>query len=565
MGSDTRPILEGGVGGEKRISRRGRISGNLGLLGALVLVALVVAGSPAYLQAPLNPYDGGVQLTLARFTGLELLPYRDLWTLYGPGPPLLGSMVTGLFGRDVLVLRLAYVLLHAALVLSAYFVARLFVSWWQAVLLVLPVASFAFLQNHFHFAMSLALILWGLWLILRVPPQASVPISSYVGASLMGLSFLGRYEFVAFSLVAIGLTTWWLRPRLGRRTTGMLIAGLMPPTLFLAYLLVVVGWERAFLNLIEFPVRFYPRDYCRGLPPIWGPALEALLAPLRGRFWIGADLTLGFGTYAPPIVAGLTVVEGIRRWRSGGVQGLALTILGSLTLFTWLELRARAGGEPHPVWIPMVVAAAGLSHAMKGFGRRAGQIVVVLLGSLFVVVAASSWFPTVLPAWWRWPQNHPVYGFADLDRTFLYDERVWSDVTMVVHRFAQDDEPIFVALHENTGHFANVPLLYWILDRPPGSRFIEFNPCLTDTTQVQHLIVSDLRKTDVVVTTAYFPSPPPPVGSPALTLDSYLRTHFQVVYRGDLVSEDDIRVLIRTGAQAGGAGRGGLAMLAGRG
>lgn len=551
VGSDTEPILEPRDERKKRISRRSRVSGYLGLLGALILLALVGAGSPVFLQAPLNPYDGGLQLTLARFAGLELLPYRDLWTLYGPGPPLVGSLVTDLFGRDVLAFRLAYVLLHGALVIGAYVVARLFVGWWQAVLLILPVASFAFLQNHFHFAMSLAFVLWGLWLILRVPPRASVPISSFFGAALIGLSFLGRYEFVPFSVAAVGLTTWWFRPRLGRRTTGMLIAGLLPPLLFFVYLLAVVGWERAFLNLIEYPVRFYPRESCRGLPPVWGVAFEALSAPLRGRFWTGPDLTLGLGTYGPPIVGGITVIQGIRRWRSGGDEGLALTVLGSLTLFTWLEMRARAGGEPHPVWIPMLVSAAGL---MMVFGRRAGQTLVVLLGSLFVLVAASSWLPAVIPAWGRWPQHHPVYGFADLDRAFLYDKGVWSDVTNVVHRFAQPGEPIFVALHENTGHFANMPLIYWIVDRPPGSRFIEFNPCLTDTTEVQQLIVSDLRKTDVVVTTAYFPNPPPPVGSPALTLDSYLRGHFRVVYQGALLSDDDVRVLVRTSTQPGEAG-----------
>ncbi|MEO7818548.1 MAG: hypothetical protein ABIS18_05315, partial [Actinomycetota bacterium] len=107
------------------------------------------------------------------------------------------------------------------------------------------------------------------------------------------------------------------------------------------------------------------------------------------------------------------------------------------------------------------------------------------------------------------------------------DPALIEPLTKEVQSITAPGEPIFVALNNNSGHYANAPTLYWLLDRPPASRYFEFNPCLTDRNDIQAVIVKDLRDTDVVVTTSFYPARPP-FGVPGTVLDDYLSRHFHM-------------------------------------
>ncbi len=515
-----------------------------GRLGFLVPVALAIIGAPAVLQAPINPYDGGWLLTLSRFTSLSMVPYRDLGTMYGPGPPIYGSILMHIFGRGTLPVRLGFLAVQAALALIVYLLARRFVGRWAAVALSVPIATIAASQSHFHFAWSLLLVLWGIWFVLRSEERherQAKPIA--IGAFLMGMSFWGRYEFVPFAAVLVVLTWWWLRPNLGRGARWVLIAGLTPPTLFGAYLLGVVGLERVWLDLVEFPARFYPRSDCRGLQPAWGAAWEALLAPLRGRIWTDHEVVLSIGTFGPPIVAGVTLALSAVHLRRRQIRGLAMALAGLTVAFLWLEHRARAGAEPEPVWAPMMISLAMLVSLLRS--RWARGLTLGLLSAMIIPTIITSWAPRNLAVWTNWPRYDRLYGFADLDETFLFHRQKWERLTRVVHLYAGPDEPIFVALSINTGHFANMPIFYWVVDRPPGSRYIGFQPCLTDRAPVQREIVRELAGTDVIIQVPYFGNPPPPIARPSTVLDDYFQDRFDTVYEDTVLYENDIAVLLR--------------------
>jgi hypothetical protein len=146
-----------------------------------------------------------------------------------------------------------------------------------------------------------------------------------------------------------------------------------------------------------------------------------------------------------------------------------------------------------------------------------------------------------------------MYGFADTRVGGQFDPGLAARATAEVHRYAKAQEPIFVALHSNSGHFANAPIWYWVVDRHPVSRFFEFDPCLTDTERVQRDIVRDLVRTNVVITTTHYPQHPPLVGSPGQALDSALTREFEKKLvltlpgtPGDFPQQ--VTVLIRRGA-----------------
>jgi hypothetical protein len=541
----------------------GRSGGALGVLGALPPVALAVLGWAPALQAPVDVYDGGLIMTLARFTGWSYLPYRDLWTLYGPGPPALTSVVADLTGAGVGQIRVTHLVVVLVLVGGAYLLLLRFLPWWAAMLLGCVVATVGSPQGHQPFSMSIAFLFWGLWFIDRVSDdRARGALRAVIGAALIGLSFLGRFEFAVVAMLMVLVITWGLRrASLHREARAALVAGLTPPVLFGLYVLLVVGWDRAFLNLLSYPFWSYPLPACRGLPTMWGEAFHALVAPLAGRLWQPSELTFGVGTYVPPLVGGPAAVWGFIAWhRSKSMRPLIGALLGVLTLFIWLEMRTRSSAEPSPVW-PTMLAVAGLllGRLWALRAKAAAGLVAVLAGTLLSPVPFG-WIPERASAWMTFPQWDSRFGFARIEQDgVLFNPEAWGPVRRIVHRYTSPREPVFVALDRNTGHFANVPLLYWYLDRPPASRFIEFNPCLTDTEAVQRAIVEDLSDTKVVVTTNLFPDSPPPFGAPAMSLDSYLEAEYSPVFTAS-VSETPagpfrMSVLLRDRTRTGTDGR----------
>ncbi len=493
----------------------------------------------------MNVFDGGLVLTLGRFTGLTKLPYRDLWTLYGPGPAVYGSVVSRLFGPGLLASRIADLMVLGLLVFAVHALCRRYVPWWWAATFAAGVAT---LGSQYHFTHALVLVLWGIWFIVTAEDLGTTASRRVtLGAFLIGVSFWGRYEFAVIAAALVLVVWWYVRPRLSSSSQRlMLVAGLGPLVLFGVYLLVVVGWDRAYFNLIDYPLRYYAKPYCRGGASVWVPAAEALLIPFRGRAWTPDELTLWAGTFVPPVAGIAVLVASVRRWSARSFATAAMLAMALLTLFVWLDHRPRAGFAPHPNWPTLLICIAMLSSLIAGKKPRAATGLCLVAGVLMVSTICFSWLPDRLRAWRDWPPYHPKYGFAEGEQSGLYDQAVWSELIEVVDRHAHPGEEIFVALTENGSHFANAPLFYWLVDRPPASRFFEFDPCLTDRAIVQRRIVSDLTDTDVLITTTFFPRPrPPALGPPPTVLDAYLRAHFHRVYGGGLPGDQAVFVLVR--------------------
>jgi hypothetical protein len=306
-----------------------------------------------------------------------------------------------------------------------------------------------------------------------------------------------------------------------------------------------VGLERAWLNLIEYPVTAYSHPSCRGLPPVWGPAVGAFGKVVNVRLWTASELTLWVNTYVAPVVALWAVVIGIRARKDRSVRALAAIAVGALCLVLWLEMRARAGGEPHPVWYALVPSLAVIGSELALLRLSVRTWILGVSSALFAATMLLFWVPRTASAWRAWPPYHPRYGFAHVERDAIFDDQVWGDVARIVHRHTRANDPIFVALTLNTGHEANLPIFYWLTDRRPGSRFIEFDPCLTDTAETQRMIVRDIEAVDVVVASPYYHRRRAAVDRPPTVLDDYLTRNFVQVYRASVLYPDDYVVLVR--------------------
>jgi hypothetical protein len=503
----------------------------------------VVAATPAILRDQLSVYDGGLFLTLSRFVSLDHLLYRDLWTLYGPGPPVLGSVVMDLFGPGLGPIRVVTVLIHAVLVAGVFLVARRFSPPWVAAGLSVLVAA---VNYPAHFQQTIALLVWGMWLVLRALDDERRASRRLLAASfLFGMSFWGRFEF---ALVGAGLVVGlWLA---ARRRPGMvsgrlsLLIGLAPTALFLLYLLGVAGWDRAWLNVVDYPFFRYSDEACRGLPPAWGQATRALLAPLRGELWTIRGLVLWSSTFLAPVLGGLCLWAAAKRWKADHpLRAFAVAAAGGLVLILWLEHRPRASLSPNPIVPLMAIAAALLLGALVTRRPKAGRWTAAAVTAVTALVVVASIIPAAPRVWTGWPAYDPRLGWEGGRVEGLYDAAVWADVRQAVQARTAPEEEIFVALTDNSSrHHANAPIFYWVADRPPATRFIEFDPCLTDTEPVQREIVRDLASVDVVVATTFFPDTSRGGSS---VMDDYLDARFEAVYEGDLPGDQRVLVLER--------------------
>jgi hypothetical protein len=512
-------------------------------LGFLAPLATLIVAAPAFLREGLSVYDGGLFLTMSRFIGLDHLVYRDLWTLYGPGPPILGSVVMGLFGPGLGPIRVVLFLVHVAIVAATFLVARRFTGPWMAGALAALVAAVGY---PVHFQQTIALLLWGLWFVLRaVDDDRRAPRRLAIAALLFGLSFWGRFEFVVVGVILV-LGLWIAaRGRVDERSRRrLLLLGLAPPALFLVYLTVFVGWDRAWLNLVEYPFFRYSDAACRGLPGAWPEAARALSAPFRGHLWTTGGLVLWTATFVAPILGVLCLVVLVRGRRElDRLRGFAIAAAGALVLILWLEHRPRASLSPNPVIPLMVVAAAVLLGALAARRPRAGRWTGGAVAFVILLTVVTSTLPAAGRVWTDWPPYDRLLGWEGGRVEGLYDERVWSEVVSTVRSRTEPGEEIFVALTDNRFRtYANAPIFYWFADRPPASRFIEFDPCLTDTASVQREIVGDLAAVDVVIVTTFFPDP---IREGPAILDGYLSAEFAPVYSGELPGDQAVTVLER--------------------
>jgi len=188
----------------------------------------------------------------------------------------------------------------------------------------------------------------------------------------------------------------------------------------------------------------------------------------------------------------------------------------------------RQGQYPTPTIALALVSLALLSFIWAmwrpKFSRRLAACTAVFLG--FGVVPA--FMPGAVASWKSWPPYHPIVGFGKRDANTLLNADLYERMASDVNTVSRPKEPLFVALDRNAGHFANAAALYWALDRPPATRFLEFDPCLTDREDVQRLMIPDLAKVNVIITHNFwqnrdFSEPP------AHSLDEYIRSNFTEV------------------------------------
>lgn len=505
---------------------------------ALGMLLCLVAAPPT-----INPYDEGLVAYGAQRVLAGEVPYRDFWTMYGPGAFYAGAGLYRLFGADLLAIRLMGFAAKTLVAIAAAVLAGRFSTPRRAALLGGGVLAMeiAVGQPAFPVFPALALILWGFVLVTSARPGRL----AWPGAGvLFGLAALFRHDLGAYAVVAVALAlagAEGLAPP-GRRNgraalarIAALVAGALVVVVPVAgALIAVAGWDRMFFNLIYVPAAIYPQ--VRALPlggislplsriraadlenlptlaPFIAAAATALAIAARARGERGADRRGDFALPLLLLIATLVFsLKGIVR--STNLHMIQASVLAALSLLWALEAgpaatRLRKGLGVVAGVLLLAVAAAGVAECVGGIARLGGPDGTIALCGAKAVPGARC-------------------AMIDPDE---------AGVLAFIAAHSAPDDPLYIGPGRHDRIFANDLSLYFLAGRPSVTYWHDAHPGIQTAAPIQRQIVAALDRhcAALVVLDDQWNAEPEldrqRIGPGALVLDRHIAAHYSLAAR----------------------------------
>jgi len=526
------------MNGSRRARLRAMLFYPLFVLGFLLLFTQI--------KSTANLYDEGLVLTNAERIRAGEVPYRDFWTMYGPGYFYALAGIFSLVQPTILVARLFDTVLRFLLTLEVYLLARTvtsrraafipyaFVTFWLATIRFYSYPTFPATGALLLAALALSGYLWGKrrrWL--------------FLSGTALGLTALLRLDFGGYGALGFGLAlalfelrercaaggAWPTRPARVLKAEVLMAAGALLVALPLyAYLLLVSGFATVFDDLVVFPATVFRA--VRHLPV---PPLIPDFSQLTGGQWNDwLRLYLPLAIYAIVIVVSLRWLffqPGPASDRCPAVGALFLALTG-----TGLGLVVKATSRYHdlhvlPTTICAVILATALIGRIPGRLWRSAPFKIGFAGLAFLFLTGPyvAHFGMLAA---RGPTS-PTVCYSQLARAGCVPvSRDEERVADYLRANTSPDEYVFVGNSRHDLIFVNDLLLTFLVDRRSPTKYTELHPGLATTLSVQQVIANDLAEKDVqwVVTMQIWESREPnasSISSGVTFLDDYIREHYR--------------------------------------
>jgi hypothetical protein len=510
---------------------------SLFVLGFLLLLSQI--------KSTANLYDEGLVLTNAERIRAGEVPYRDFWTMYGPGYFYALAGLFLLVEPTILAARLFDTGLRFFLTVKVYLIARSVTSSWVA-LIPYALVTFWLATIRFYsypaFPATGALLLAALALMGYLRDRRGRWL--FLSGMALGLTALIRLDFGGYGAVgfACALALFELREasamggawraRVGGvlRAEALLAGGSLLVALPLyGYLLAASGFATVYEVLIRFPATVFRDVRHLPVPPLFPDFAQ--LTGLQWNDWL--RLYLPLGVYATTIVVSLRWLRSAATSASDPRPRLAVLFL-ALT-GTGLGLVVKATSRYHdlhvlPTTICAVILATALIYRIprKVWRNAPFQIDFAGLAFLFLTGPYVAHFYVVAA---RGPTS-PAACYSQLSRAGCVS--VMGDEERVVdylRAHTQPDDYIFIGNSRHDLVFVNDLLIHFLADRRSPTAYTELHPGLATTLPVQQAIVSDLADKDVqwVVIWRSWESREPnasSVSSGVTFLDDYIRARY---------------------------------------
>jgi hypothetical protein len=532
------------------------------LITAFVLPMLAVAVQWTIHDRTIVPMDEGHLAAAASWMLDGKLLYREIHTGIFPGIYLITTLLFGVFGEDMIVMRWAAVVMNCVIVSSLWLIARRMVRPTWALLppllhLALVVFSFPVLSMFNYSTLAVCFGLLALLFLLRYLDAARVHDAVWLGL-FVACAALTKQNFGGLVFIALLVGLLWGRSGSALATQplfGVLLPIAAAGSVLTALVMIYFILTGTFLDLLDATILSLGgsqlKDFSNPIPPIFGAHPENdgrflfLYSPptvfnllIHDETLLGMKITplvrslairLSYGVPLLAVLASPIVLWRTQRWRDAGRERAARTSVVFAVVFF-------PGIFPSAIWshlafvtIPVLLLFAFIADRVDDGLRRGsgggvpvaiwrGAFALIVLTSLVVAVVTSANVA-------RW-NPHPL----ELERASLRVSERDLGLFRGAHEFvaecAAPGDPIFVA--------PDIPAVYFLTDRA--------NPTPYDLTIPGNvdggLIIRRLEETQtrcIVFNPRMYPEFPP-FGSLFPQLARYIETQYtgkKVIEAGD--------------------------------
>ncbi|MGQ9634211.1 MAG: hypothetical protein ACUVXB_08175 [Bryobacteraceae bacterium] len=517
---------------------------NLATLGWLLVIGCYMGLTAlAYLGRAPNEFDEYIPLVLARLIRQGLTPYVDFFSHYPPGSMYLHAASMAIVGETVL----GQHFLHLVFWIGT---SALFWRWARRLLggddLALP-ATLLFVAGcapvltatswiGFCLGLSVLLICSKGWDQEQMPSSGRFALCGL----LAGLTLVTRINFAVYAAAAVGLAVTADLPdaarKLGWRTAvgvgarrlaifavpmiACLGAWLLP---YGRQMLVPVEQTVLFLmgmipahRFIELPVNPWI-FYALAAPAGWfaiklllanRPLLEAAVPAAASGVLAGLLLwrRTDPGVYTLALVLSWSLVAALQWWR----RALRPAELGVLVFYCGIVHYSLTRADD---WHLIHLAPAALALAPFVFTGELMQAVPRRVSAL-ALTAAVAVLVTWMPYRPLWPdvqkgahlllRGKVLERIPDAERMsrpksaegpwgLVYQDRDELAAVRYVRERTRPDEPVFAGVKDHSRLYINNVRLYWLLDRPVPTPYVNFEPGLVTERVVQERMIAGLE------------------------------------------------------------------------
>ena len=477
-------------------------------LGALTLFSLSWFYSLS--KGDFDFYSGKSIVGALRVLGGEI-PYRDFWTMYAPGHFYLMALLFRVFGTHLMVNVVAASVVCAAAACALYWLCLNLVG--RRPLAISCVAIYMAAIYHFPYFKRLgsyppAILFIFLALNIMVLYYQREKRGYLVTAGFFtGVVAIFKHDvggYTAFAIVS-GLMAHHLliRRSKSRQSSYSLLTKLISyssgiATIFLPLLIyfAVCAGPDMLQDLIIFPATDF-----RFSRPEWYPSLLPFWIYHEWRLMMFVKFLRYLIFNVPFVLFLIGLISTSMAWRKHRPVHLAAGVTFSVG-YLLHYVAAHTQINTHIITLSVYAACLGsISYDLlegKLFGERLAR------ARLLFPVVVIGWFLSLSarPAYDTWQQWNSATAELELARISGFkatpqEAHALVQLASFVDNHLPENQEIFVGLHRHDVVIMGDTMVYFILNRPSGTRYHELHPAITDTASVQREIIHDLQNKNI--------------------------------------------------------------------
>ena len=479
------------------------MDGAPGRLQTILLMAISATYFLATCNLDLNRYDeGGIAMGALRVLNGEL-PYRDFWTIYPPGQYYIVAFLYWLFGPGLLIGRIYMVLMHTVTTWAGYRIAyalagnrAAMLSWGLLTVLLGPSDLYLYPSTP-----AVAVALLCCWFLYQYFESSKFRYLVY-SAIAAGIVCILRIDFGVYLAVAAtgGLFDRWRNKAIKPWILFVGVSGALVAPVFV-WLLSVVGASTFYETFVEFPTKVYGQY--RHLPyPFLFPTADEFAAYfssgiLSGTIIAGLIMVPRLLFYAPllTIAALATVVATVElKEREADERADRCLLVMLLFFLVGLTNTARVRVDYEHVEAPMCVVVTVFPSLTSRWRRYkiASPAMILLVASVFFYG-----LPEKMRQLWTWTSETTTWSVLPRSKGIRIGSDESKAIEQAVQSFADiapETEAIFIGNSQHRTIQLNDVVAYFLLARPPATKYHDMHPGVATRGDIQHEIVSEIKK-----------------------------------------------------------------------